>query len=112
MHKSLIYLNNFYKNFQVIVAVDNVSFMIEKEEIFGFQDKDAVRSCKGVVCQDAVLGSKLAGRKILDLHARLHGMDRDMRRKRIDEVPDIVDMRKSEAFDDPMNKWLLWRKRS
>jgi ABC-2 type transport system ATP-binding protein len=69
------------------------------------QDKDAVRICIDLIFQDAMLDSKLIGREIPDLHARLHKVDRDKRRKRIDEVLDIIDMRESVVFDVPMSKW-------
>lgn len=69
------------------------------------QDKDAVRFCIDVIFRDAMLDGKLIGSEIIDLHARLHGMDRDKRRKRIDKVLDFVDVRESMVFDVPMNKW-------
>ena len=68
------------------------------------QDKDAVRFCI-VIFRDAILDSKLIGSEIPDLHAWLHKVDRDERRKRNDRVLDIIDMRESMVFDVPMNKW-------
>jgi len=68
-------------------------------------DKDAVRFCIDVIFRDAMLDGKLIGCEILDLHARLCGLGRGMRRKRIDKVLDMVDMRESDAFDVPMSKW-------
>ena len=44
------------------------------------KDKDAVRFCI-VIFRDAMLDGKLIGSEIIDIHARLHGMDRDKRRK-------------------------------
>lgn len=76
------------------------------------QDKDAVRFCIEVIFRDAMLDGKLIGSEILDLHARLHGMDRDKHRKRIDKVLDFVDMRESMVFDVLMNKWRQRRKSS
>ena len=76
------------------------------------QDKDAVRFCIDVIFRDAMLDGKLIGSEIIDLHARMHGMDRDKRCKRIDEVLDFVDMRESVVFDVPMNKWRQRRKLS
>ena len=69
------------------------------------QDKDAVRFCIDVIFRDAMLDGKLIGSEIPDLHARLHGMDRDVRCKRMDEILDLIDMRESEVFDVPMNNW-------
>jgi len=56
------------------------------------KEKDAVRSYIGVVFQDATLDGKLSGRENLDFHAQLYGLDRYSRRKRIDEVLDLVDL--------------------
>ena len=44
-------------------------------------------------------------RENLDFHARLSNIDRDVHRKRIDKVLDIVGMREIEAFDDPISRW-------
>lgn len=57
------------------------------------QETDAVRSCIGVVFQDATLDGKLTGRENLEFHAQLYNIGRDMRSKRIDEVLDLVDLR-------------------
>ncbi len=57
------------------------------------QETDVIRSCIGVVFQDATLDDKLTGRENLDFHAQLYGLDRDVRRKRIKEVLDLVDLR-------------------
>jgi len=57
------------------------------------QERDAVRSCIGVVFQDATLDKKLTGKENLDFHAQLYGLDRDVRRRRIDEILELVDLR-------------------
>ena len=57
------------------------------------RETDAVRSCIGVVFQDATLDGKLTGRENLDFHAQLYNLDRDVRRKRIEETLDLVDLR-------------------
>ncbi len=57
------------------------------------REMDAVRSYIGVVFQDATLDGKLTGKENLDFHAQLYNLDRDVRRKRIDEVLDLVDLR-------------------
>jgi ABC-2 type transport system ATP-binding protein len=64
--------------------------------VFGhdiIQEMDAVRSCIGVVFQDATLDGKLTGRENLDFHAQLYGSDHDIRAKRIKAVLDLVDLR-------------------
>lgn len=81
--------------------------------IFGhdiIQEMDAVRSCIDVIFQNARPDGKFI--ENLDFHARLHGMDRDKHRKRIDNVLDFVDMRESMVFDVLMNKWRPRRKSS
>lgn len=127
MDNPAISLNNLFKIFQDILAVDKVTLEIEKGEIFGLlgpngagkstlikilttmlrpsggtasifghditQETDVVRSCIGVVFQDATLDGKLTGRENLDFHAQLYGLDRDVRRKRIDEILELVDLR-------------------
>ena len=71
------------------------------------QDKDAVRFCIDLIFRDAMLDGKLIGSEIIDLHARLHGMDRDKRRKRIDKVLDLINMRENEGL---MSEWQhRWR---
>lgn len=60
------------------------------------QEMDAVRSCIGVVFQDATLDGKLTGRENLDFHAQLYNIGRDMRSKRINEVLELVDLRDKE----------------
>jgi len=71
------------------------------------QNKDAVRSCIDVIFRDAMLDGKLIGSEIIDLHARLRGMDRDKRRKRMDEVLDLINMRENEGL---MSEWQhRWR---
>lgn len=63
--------------------------------IFGhdiIQEMAAVRSCIGVVFQDATLDGKLTGRENLDFHAQLYGLDRDARHKRIKEVLELVEL--------------------
>jgi ABC-2 type transport system ATP-binding protein len=55
-------------------------------------DKDAVRSLVGVVFQDPSIDSMLTGRENLDFHGRMYGMSRSLRKKRIDEVLNLVDL--------------------
>ena len=71
------------------------------------QEKYAVRFCIDVIFRDAMFDGKLIGSGIPDLHARLHGMDRDVRAKRMDEVLDPMDMCESEVL---MSEWQhRWR---
>jgi len=51
-----------------------------------------VRRCIGVVFQDPSIDDKLTGRENLDFHARMYGMERRLREKRIAEVLDLVDL--------------------
>jgi ABC-2 type transport system ATP-binding protein len=55
-------------------------------------EKDAVRSSVGVVFQDPSVDSMLTGRENLDFHGRMYGLDRAMRKKRIAEVLELVDL--------------------
>jgi len=70
----------------------------------------AVRSCIGIVSQDATLDGKLIGRGNLDFHSQLYYIDRGVRRKILSDVLDIVDMRETEAFEDFMGEWRQRRK--
>jgi ABC-2 type transport system ATP-binding protein len=55
-------------------------------------DPDAVRRAIGVVFQEPSLDDELTGEENLDFHGRLHGMDRQTRRKRVDEILILVDL--------------------
>lgn len=55
-------------------------------------ERDSVRSSVGVVFQDPSVDSMLTGRENLDFHGRMYGLCRAMRKKRIDEVLDLVDL--------------------
>ncbi len=54
--------------------------------------KNEVRSSIGVVFQDPSLDNMLTGRENLDFHGRMYGMDSRVRRERIEEVLDLVDL--------------------
>lgn len=54
--------------------------------------RDKVRRCIGIVFQDPCVDDKLTGRENLDFHARMYGMERGLREKRIAEVLDLVDL--------------------
>ena len=84
--------------------------MIEKRELIGIQEMDAVRSCIDADFQDVTIAGNLTGRVIQYLHAQLYGLVRDINCKRIDNTLDMADLRENEAFDDPMDEWRQRRK--
>lgn len=55
-------------------------------------ERDDVRSSVGVVFQDPSVDSMLTGRENLDFHGRMYGLGRAVRRKRIAEVLELVDL--------------------
>jgi len=59
--------------------------------------QDEVRRCIGVVFQDPSIDDKLTGRENLDFHARMYGISREVREKRIAEVLDLVDLTEKAA---------------
>jgi len=54
--------------------------------------RDNVRKNIGIVFQEPALDTELTGRENLDFHARMYGMDRDKRKKRISDVLQLVDL--------------------
>ncbi len=56
------------------------------------RDQDEVRRCIGIVFQDPSLDEELTGRENLDFHGRLYGMNAALRKERIDEVLQLVDL--------------------
>jgi len=61
------------------------------------EDPREVRLRIGVALQDAALDAKQTGRELLDLQARLYGLGRGVRRRRIEEVLQLVDI--GDAID-------------
>jgi ABC-2 type transport system ATP-binding protein len=55
-------------------------------------EPDAVRRSIGYVFQDTTLDIELTGRENLDFHGRLYGLERSMRKKRIAEVLELVQL--------------------
>ncbi|MCD6203001.1 MAG: ATP-binding cassette domain-containing protein [Methanophagales archaeon] len=55
-------------------------------------NKDNVRACIGVVFQEPALDWRLTGRENLDFHARMYGMKRGEREKRLEEVLKLVEL--------------------
>jgi ABC-2 type transport system ATP-binding protein len=56
------------------------------------KEHDAVRRAIGVVFQDPSVDNKLTGRENLNFHARMYGMEKGLRRERIDEVLSLVEL--------------------
>ncbi|MGA9097426.1 MAG: ATP-binding cassette domain-containing protein, partial [Methanotrichaceae archaeon] len=56
------------------------------------KERNAVRSSIGVVFQDMSIDTMLTGRENLDFHGRMYGMDGSLRKKRIEEVLNLVDL--------------------
>ncbi len=56
------------------------------------RERNEVRSSIGVVFQDPAIDGMLTGRENLDFHGRMYGMDGPLRRERIDEVLQLVDL--------------------
>lgn len=56
------------------------------------KERNLVRSSIGVVFQDPSVDGMLTGRENLDFHGRMYGMDGKLRKKRIEEVLELVDL--------------------
>jgi ABC-2 type transport system ATP-binding protein len=123
---AIIKVNNLTKRFKRLAAVDNISFSVEKGEIFGFlgpngagktttikmlttllnptegnadivgydivKQRNQVRQNIGIVFQDPALDTDLTGEENLDYHARMYGLKKIDRKKRINEVIRLVDL--------------------
>jgi len=64
-------------------------------EVAGYnvaKNRDSVRNSIGIVFQDTALDERLTGRENLDFHSVMYGIPREVRRKRIDEVLDLVEL--------------------
>lgn len=123
----MIKVKNLTKQFDDFTAVDNISFEVQKGEIFGLlgpngagktttikmlatllnptkgeakicgfdvlKQKNEVRNSIGIVFQEPALDNRLTGIENLDFHARLYGLTREVRKKRIKRVLDLVELR-------------------
>ncbi|MEM3402743.1 MAG: ATP-binding cassette domain-containing protein, partial [Candidatus Hadarchaeales archaeon] len=70
-------------------------------KIFGrdiLKERDEVRKLIGIVFQDPSLDNRLTGRENLDFHGRLYGMPKAERKRRIDEVLELLEL-KNRADD-------------
>ena len=56
------------------------------------KEQDAVRRSIGIVFQDPSVDTELTGRENLDFHARMYGLSKEEREKRINEVLDLVEL--------------------
>ncbi len=66
-----------------------------KAQVWGHdvsKERNSVRSSIGVVFQDPAVDSMLTGRENLDFHGRMYGLNGPDRKKRIEEVLDLVDL--------------------
>jgi ABC-2 type transport system ATP-binding protein len=64
-------------------------------KVWGFdilKQKDEVRNSIGIVFQEPALDNRLTGYENLDFHARLYGLDKETRKKRIEEVLSLVEL--------------------
>ncbi|MCX6668091.1 MAG: ATP-binding cassette domain-containing protein [Euryarchaeota archaeon] len=64
-------------------------------ELSGFdivKNRNKVRQKIGIVFQEPALDSELTGRENLDFHARVYGLNKENRKKRIDEMLRLVDL--------------------
>ena len=57
---------------------------------------EEVRKCIGIVFQDMSLDDRLTAKENLELHARLYGVPKSERKKRIDEVIKLVELKDRE----------------
>jgi ABC-2 type transport system ATP-binding protein len=62
------------------------------------EERDGVRRRIGFVFQDQTLDNELTGRENLDFHCRIYGLKPDIRRQRIKEMLEIVQL--TERADD------------
>ncbi len=56
------------------------------------RNPDKVRSSIGIVFQEPALDDRLTGKENLDFHARMYGMKKEQRERRIKEVLKLVDL--------------------
>ena len=77
-----------------------------KSMVWGYditKARNEVRSSIGVVFQDPSIDNMLTGRENLDFHGRMYGMDGSLRKKRTEEVLELVDL--SDKADIPMKEY-------
>jgi len=74
------------------------------------KDKDSVRKSIGIVFQEPSLDWRLTGRENLDFHARIYGIGRKERERRIEEVLKLVEL--EDKADVVVDKYSGGMKRS
>ncbi|MGB7533346.1 MAG: ATP-binding cassette domain-containing protein [Halobacteriota archaeon] len=74
------------------------------------KDKDSVRKSIGIVFQEPSLDWRLTGRENLDFHARIYGIGRKERERRIEEVLKLVEL--EDKADVAVDKYSGGMKRS
>ena len=63
------------------------------------KEQAAVRKSIGIVFQDPTVDPELTGRENLDFHARMYGLNKEERERRIDEVLGLVELKdKANVF--------------
>ena len=126
MEDSVVSVKGLSHRYGKLQAVDNISFNIERGQIFSFlgpngagktttinllitlmpiqegkvtiagfdvaTQKDQVRRSIGVVFQDQRLDRDLTVRETLDFHARLYSIPKEIRRPRIEELLELVEL--------------------
>ena len=60
------------------------------------KERDEVRSCIGIVFQDRSSDWWLTGRENLDFHARMYNIGKEDRKRKIDEVLDLLELKGKE----------------
>jgi len=66
-----------------------------RAKIFEFdliKERNMVRNSIGIVFQEPALDNRLTGRENLDFHARLYGLSGEVRKRRIKEVLELVEL--------------------
>jgi ABC-2 type transport system ATP-binding protein len=66
-------------------------------------DRDALRRRIGIVFQEPALDGRLTGRENLQFHAMMYGLTRQVRKERIAQMLDLVDLR--DKADLPVEKY-------
>jgi ABC-2 type transport system ATP-binding protein len=126
MGEPIISVEGLCYNYGKLVAVDDISFNVEKGQIFSFlgpngagktttinllitllpiqkgkvtiagfdvtKEQDSVRRSIGVVFQDQRLDRDLTVWETLDFHGRIYNLPKNVRRPRIDELIELVEL--------------------
>jgi ABC-2 type transport system ATP-binding protein len=123
---NIIEVKNLTKKFDDLVAVDDISFTVEKGEVFAFlgpngagksttikmlttllhqtsgeiklngndpsKDPEEVRRSFGIVFQDSSTDDELTAWENMEFHGVLYGMPKKLRRQRIEELLNFVEL--------------------